>query len=98
MRLSREEIEAIRRSFSETFKSGALYLFGSRVDDTRRGGDIDLYIVPSGEEDLAMKKIAFLVNLKNRIGEQKIDVVIDRRQNRAIDRVAREEGVLLWSA
>jgi predicted nucleotidyltransferase len=98
MRLSEEEIEAIRHSFRETFQSGALYLFGSRVDDARKGGDIDLYIVPESNENLAMKKITFLVNLKQRIGEQKIDVVIDRHKNRPIDKVAKQEGVLLWSA
>ncbi|HHH73098.1 MAG TPA: nucleotidyltransferase domain-containing protein [Sulfuricurvum sp.] len=98
MRLSKEEIEAIRRSFSETFQNGVLYLFGSRVDDARKGGDIDLYIVPESHSDLAVKKIAFLVNLKKRIGEQKIDVVIDRHKNRPIDSVAKQEGILLWSA
>lgn len=98
MRLSEREIEAIRRSFRETFESGALYLFGSRVDDTKKGGDIDLYVVPDRYEDLAMKKVAFLAELKRRIGEQKIDVVIGRGQNRPIDRAAEREGVLLWSA
>lgn len=98
MRLKEEEIRAIRRSFETTFQGGELYLFGSRVDDSKKGGDIDLYVVPHDATELVKKKIAFLVDLKQRIGEQKIDVVIDRRQNRPIDRVARKEGVLLWSA
>lgn len=91
-------MEAIRRSFLETFKRGSIYLFGSRVDDKRKGGDIDLYIVPAANEGLAMKKIAFLTLLKRQIGEQKIDVVIDRHRDRPIDRVAKREGVVLWSA
>ena len=98
MRLSEQEIDAIRRSFRETFESGMLYLFGSRVDDRRRGGDIDLYIVPDRYENVARKKIAFLAELKRRIGEQKIDVVIGRGQARPIDRAAEKDGVLLWSA
>lgn len=98
MRLSSEEVESIRKCFAETFESGEIYLFGSRVDDMRRGGDIDLYIVPVHEGNLTRKKIDFLVRLKRLIGEQKIDVVIDRHRNRPIDKVARKEGMLLWSA
>ena len=28
----------------EIFHSGDIYLFGGRVDDTKKGADIDLYI------------------------------------------------------
>lgn len=98
MRLSERQVEAIRESFLKTFKSGTLYLFGSRVNDERKGGDIDLYIVPDQQTDLGRKKIAFLAELKRRIGEQKIDVVLDRHQNRPIDSVAKKDRVLLWSA
>jgi len=95
MRLSTNEIDAIKESFYTVFEEGVLYLFGSRVDDTKKGGDIDLYIIPSTQENLSMKKIKFLALLKRIIGEQKIDVVIDRGQDRAIDRVAKNNGILL---
>jgi predicted nucleotidyltransferase len=78
VRLTPYEIEAIKEAFIETFGGGKIYLFGSRVDDTKRGGDIDLYIIPSSRDALTSKKIEFLVALKQKIGEQKIDVVIDR--------------------
>jgi predicted nucleotidyltransferase len=95
MRLKEREKNLIIAIFKNTFIHGALYLFGSRVDDTAKGGDIDLYIVPDDFNKLTEKKVDFLVRLKKIIGEQKIDVVIDRRLNRTIDRVAREQGVLL---
>ena len=44
MRLSEYELEAIKISFKKHFKSGEVYLFGSRLDDMKKGGDIDLYI------------------------------------------------------
>jgi len=79
----------IKEAFKKSFKNGKIYLFGSRVDDTKRGGDIDLYLCPESKDDLASKKIEFLVALKQKIDEQKIDVVIDRGQNNAIDLVGR---------
>ena len=95
MRLKLKEIEAIISTFQEVFKSGDIYLFGSRVDDTLRGGDIDLYIDTDDKDNLFDKKINFLVSLKQKIGEQKIDVVISRDKNRAIEKEALNKGIKL---
>lgn len=98
MRLTDQEALHIRESFVETFGSGKLYLFGSRIDDKRRGGDIDLYVISNLESYEALRrKIEFLGNVKRRIGEQKIDVVIASSENRRIDQEAQENGVLLCS-
>ena len=51
MRLKENEIKAITDSFREIFSSGELYLFGSRIDDSKKGGDIDLYIKTSQPDD-----------------------------------------------
>ncbi len=95
MRLKKIEIKTIKKSFIETFKSGEIYLFGSRIDYDKRGGDIDLYIIPDTNINLTKKKIDFLVSLKKILGEQKIDVVIDRGKDRVIDKIAKSEGILL---
>lgn len=42
MRLSHQEQSAIKGVLSKFDPLGKVYLFGSRVDDHRRGGDIDL--------------------------------------------------------
>lgn len=63
-----------------------LWLFGSRVDDTKRGGDIDLFI-ESLETDPQVtfeKKLDFLVEVKTKIGDQKIDIVIGSPQDDAL--------------
>ena len=95
MRLSQKEIDAIKTNFEKFFDEGVLYLFGSRVDDTRKGGDIDLYITTQNRENLVEKKIEFSASLQREIGEQKIDIVLDYGDNRLIDKKAKEQGVVL---
>ncbi|NPA28389.1 MAG: nucleotidyltransferase domain-containing protein [Epsilonproteobacteria bacterium] len=96
MRLTDYEIEAIIKSFKEVFKKGEIYLFGSRVDDTKRGGDIDLYIITPKENSTIDNKIKFLISLQDKIGEQKIDVVISKDKNRLIEQEAIKRGVKLY--
>jgi len=95
MRLTQKQIKAINESFKEIFKSGSIYLFGSRVDDNLKGGDIDLYIDTDDKDNLFEKKIDFLVSLKRKIGEQKIDIVISRDKNRLIEQEALNKGIEL---
>jgi len=79
MRLSQFEIEAIKSIAIKYFGFGVqVFLFGSRVDDDIKGGDIDLFI-STNEMDLFTleTKIQFLAELKTQIGDQKIDVVFD---------------------
>lgn len=101
MRLSQEAVTAIIEAFKKHFLNGdALWLFGSRVDDTKRGGDIDLCI-QTHEEDrkkLFERKIHFLVDLEKYLGEQKIDVVIttfDEVDERPIVQHALKTGIPL---
>ncbi len=64
MRLTTYEQESIKNTFSDIFKNGEIYLFGSRIDDNKKGGDIDLYIHPIDFNNLSNKKINFLIKLK----------------------------------
>ena len=78
MRLSPDQIQAIKTTAHDVLGEGAqVLLFGSRVDDSRKGGDIDLYI-QGLQLDLQAQQLAkakFLARLKQSIGEQRIDVV-----------------------
>ncbi|RLA07115.1 MAG: nucleotidyltransferase domain-containing protein [Gammaproteobacteria bacterium] len=51
MRLSNLEKESAKKTFFEIFKNGEIYLFGSRTDDNKKGGDIDLFVVPQIASD-----------------------------------------------
>lgn len=95
MRLTTFEVTAIKQTAQEIFGAAVeVFLFGSRVDDAKRGGDIGLYIKAQAGNDLA-HKIKFLVALEQRIGEQKIDVVLATDKNRPIEQQAIQTGVLL---
>jgi len=100
MRLSNNEINEIKAVTHSVFGVDALVtLFGSRIDDSKRGGDIDLLIKCNDTISRAERyelKLKFLVQLKNRIGDQKIDVLIDGGQlNNTIFKTASNEGILL---
>ena len=94
LRLSKKEIEAIKKTFYEVFKEGEIYLFGSRVFDDKRGGDIDLYLVVD-TDDRFLKKVKFRAKLYRLIGERKIDIVFNEDENRLIEKEAKKWGIKL---
>ena len=80
--------------------SARVWLFGSRVDEQSKGGDIDLYIEPELQDpvELVDAKLRFLLELHKKIGQQKIDVVLRRtefKEDLPIFRIAKETGVQL---
>jgi len=97
VRLTRQQVESIRRSAQTAFGAGTMVkLFGSRVDDSKLGGDIDLLVRPTHQDHLLRRKLRFLALLEGALGERKIDVVIEQPHDaRPIVRVARETGVSL---
>lgn len=98
MRLLKNEINSIKSTFLHIFKKGNIYLFGSRVDDSKKGGDIDLYF--DLEENFTSKQIIelkskFRLELYDLIGEQKIDIVVSKDKYRSIEKEILLTGVLL---
>ncbi len=96
MRLNDHEINAIKKIFKQYFlKNDKLWVFGSRVNDNAKGGDIDLYVESNYHtaKEVMEAKIAYLTDLQMRIGEQKIDLVIKFDDYELpIHAVARKEG------
>jgi len=90
MRLNEKYIQVIKKAFLEVFEKGEVYLFGSRVDDTKKGGDIDLYLIVNKPN--LKKKLKFLAKIKKELGEQKIDVVFQKDTNRLIEKEAIKWG------
>jgi len=96
MRLNQYEVNSIKKVTERVFgDQSKVLLFGSRVDDTVRGGDIDLYIQPESKDNLNKKRIRFIVDLESLIGEQKIDVVLARDPERLIEQEALTKGIQL---
>ena len=84
MRLSEEERTAIVEGIEDFISDGTsaeLLLFGSRVDESLRGGDIDLAIIiheQTKAEELKKIDYKILAKLKTHksIGDRKIDLKI----------------------
>ncbi len=76
MRLPETLKSSILKAIEESFGNVEIYLFGSRTDDTKRGGDIDIAIrTDMTREHFRKHKIVF-VSLLMRMGfDLKIDVV-----------------------
>ena len=101
MRLSDRQCSVIRAAVAENFGAEAnVWLFGSRVDDAAKGGDIDLYIEAATDnaDQIVESKLRFLVSMYKQLGEQKIDVVIRRpgcTTSLPIYQIAKQTGVKL---
>lgn len=83
MRLTSKERHIIKTIIADHFGPDTLVLlFGSRADNQKKGGDIDLYIESDlSAEALVERKIECLTDLKRLLGDQKIDLVIKQKQN-----------------
>jgi len=94
MRLAKWEIKEIKEAAKLVFGQNVrVMLFGSRVDDNKKGGDIDLYVIT---DDPSMEKEGkFWIELQKRLGEQKIDIILSEDPNRKIEQVALKEGIEL---
>ena len=74
MRLTTQEAEIIRKTVHKLDPSARIFLHGSRSDPKLRGGDIDL-VVHSAALGFS-EKISLLAKLKEKLGDQKIDLVL----------------------
>ena len=80
-----------------------LYLFGSRTDETKRGGDIDLLLTTHDSNTrsyLSENKFRILTEIKDLIGDQKIDLIIctiDQLEDDVFLKHAFKNAVLLGS-
>ncbi len=74
MRITPHEAQVIRTAITAHDPNAIIFLFGSRTDDNKKGGDIDL-LVESKVIGLP-QKLDILVSIKDKIGDQKIDLII----------------------
>jgi predicted nucleotidyltransferase len=93
MRLADEERSAIIDTILEADVDALIYLFGSRVDDAAKGGDIDLLVLSKSIN--LMTKLDILAQLHQKLGERKIDVVVYPDTSWPFPRMVIQEGVRL---
>jgi predicted nucleotidyltransferase len=96
MRISNFERNSIIKNAKKIFgRDVEIFLFGSRIDDNKKGGDIDLYVKTNIKDNLHQKKFDFIIALEDEIGEQKIDVIIAKDSTREIEKEAIKNGIIL---
>jgi predicted nucleotidyltransferase len=98
VRLSTDEISTIKVAAQESFgDTVSVRLFGSRVHDDLKGGDIDLLIETADSEPDQQALSRFLDAVERATDEKKVDVLFIRagRPLRGFARMAFENAVLL---
>ncbi len=74
MRIGKDKIDFFKHELSKYLQDFKLYLFGSRVDDSKKGGDIDILIL-SNHLLKREEKRKIKINFYNKFGFQKLDLV-----------------------
>ena len=92
MRLKEKEIQNIKEVVNTIFQNATIYLFGSRLDPDKKGGDIDLFIIPKEKSSLE-NKLKLSAKLK-RILHKPVDIVLHKDFNRDIEKEALK-GIIL---
>ena len=95
MRLNQDKINYLKQLSLGIFNSDDIYLFGSRVDDNLKGGDIDIYIQTDKKENILKSKIIFLREFDKKFGEQKVDLIIDNNSTQKEIFTIAQQGIKL---
>lgn len=95
MRLQPQEINVIRKIVHSFDNDAVVYLFGSRSDDTARGGDIDLLVISNTIDFRKMLRLK--LGLQDELGEQQIDLITRRPEeiNEPFSAMAMKTGIRL---
>uniref|UniRef100_A0A7C3ECQ3 Nucleotidyltransferase domain-containing protein n=1 Tax=Gracilinema caldarium TaxID=215591 RepID=A0A7C3ECQ3_9SPIR len=91
MRITEEERAVLLHAIQKADPDAKLWLFGSRVDDTKRGGDIDVAVLSTriGRQEQRTIRRA----IEDALGEQRIDLVVSADGQDPFFRLAIEKGI-----
>jgi len=93
VRLKSHEVVVIKSVITQFDSDAAIYLYGSRVDDDKKGGDIDILVLSKNISFLDKLKIK--VTLYAELGEQKIDLLIAENVSKPFVKMVLEEATSL---
>ena len=97
MRLTEQTIVILKKSILKYVNDAKIILFGSRVDDNKKGGDIDI-LVDTKENVNLQTQIKILVECEIAGIERKIDMIFKTpySKEQPIFKTAMKEGIVLW--
>lgn len=96
MRLSHQNILVLKETISKYINDPKIILFGSRVDDNRKGGDIDILV--ETKENIELKtQIKILAECEIQGIHRKIDMIFKTpfKKEQSIFKTAIKEGIVL---
>ena len=96
MRLTQNEIKIIKSNILAHITDAKIMLFGSRVDDNKRGGDIDIF-VQTAQSVTLKEQLQILAGFELDGILRKVDLVLQTptTNDQAIFHTASKEGVFL---
>ncbi|NOQ65146.1 MAG: nucleotidyltransferase domain-containing protein [Methyloprofundus sp.] len=96
MRLSKRLETSLIKSILESFGEVDIYLFGSRTDDTKKGGDIDIAVdVDLSRKEFQQRQIKFMVAMIKQGLELKIDLVAYKNQDKLLTEEIKKSAIKL---
>jgi predicted nucleotidyltransferase len=93
MRISEAEKDIIVHAIHNIDTGAVVWLFGSRTDDNKKGGDIDIAVLSNCIG--LMEKIKIKNEVTDIIGQQKIDIVCSGDGSDPFFRFAVQKGLKL---
>ncbi len=93
MRLKVEEQEVIKNAIHLFDADAKIFLFGSRINDNKKGGDIDILVISSKLNRRKIRQIK--EKFYNKFGEQRLDLVIPNNYNKAFVEFILDEAIKL---
>ncbi|MFH1562438.1 MAG: nucleotidyltransferase domain-containing protein [Nitrospirota bacterium] len=95
MRISHEQIDILKKEIIAVLPDAIVYLFGSRADDNKKGGDIDIMILSNRKiswKEKAMIKWHYF----GKFGEQKLDIISSTfKEETPFKQIVLQEGIRL---
>jgi len=87
IRLHPQEIKTIKKTVLNVFGDSEIYIFGSRIDLNKTGGDVDIFVIPKNRDELFEKKIKAKILLEEEL-LRNVDIVIHENFEYEIEKEA----------
>ncbi len=79
IRLKEWQIKAIKETIKNFDKNAKIYIYGSRTDLTKKGGDIDILVI---SDKISLKdQLKIKAKLLVLLGDRKIDLLVAKNEN-----------------
>ena len=95
MRIPKEQCDFLKETIKNLLPEADIYLFGSRTDPLKKGGDIDILVI--AEKILDLKEVTLVkTSFCKQFGDQKIDIVSYKQNDEnTFKKLALSEGIKL---